>query len=123
MKHKFRAWDTDREMMIPNVAVGDGFLWEIYPDGGGEELDPETHIVMPYSWERDSYGAVIAAGDIIECCGKWRYEVYCDESTACFAAKRVGPHRILRKLYEVVDDSFVIAGNIYENHKLLKGTK
>lgn len=66
MKHRFRAWDTVREVMVPNVAVGDGFLWEIYPDGGGEELNPDTHIVMMDTGKKDFYGEHIYYGDIVK---------------------------------------------------------
>ena len=118
---KFVAITGNGEQMVPIGGTFTG-VWHILGD------DAEGLIIEQFTGLKDTNGKEIYEGDIVEedidfnskmTDGTFRYRVYWDDCSLCWALDPIGKESIHDELWQT-NLSRRIIGNIHENDDLLK---
>lgn len=128
MRFKFRAWDIEKQVMMPlkfmdwsdwwvscDSTYGQAEPWEFGERNSFNNDRTDRHILMPYTGLQDENGKEIYEGDVVEAEGMFPSTVVFENGTFRFDGGSPS----------IVDDwgyysNFVVIGNIYENPELVE---
>ena len=123
---KFRAWDTEKKVMIPVIHIFINWMWVVWEnmrDGlewNDDIRSTKRYELMQYIWIEDKNGKEIYEGDLVKCIAE---EKYSKESWVYPIVYYASEQQFIPKwachLWWGWWDSIEVVGNIYENSELV----
>lgn len=109
---KFRAWDKNREVMMPNIEIEQRYDTTYFHPNARDEVE-----LMQFTG-LGSNGQEWYEGDILENDGDW-YEIVWD-SEGQWRASGIGATGENLQLGELVSSETWVQGNVHQNPELLQ---
>jgi uncharacterized phage protein (TIGR01671 family) len=123
---KFRAWDTEKKVMIPAIHIFINWMWVVWEnmrDGlewNDDIRSTKRYELMQYIWIKDKNGKEIYEGDLVKCIAEEKYSKYSwVYPIEYYADEQQFTPKWACNLWWGWWDSIEVVGNVYENPELV----